>query len=224
MSVFAIGDIHGSYFALKTLLDKLTRKGKNHTYIFLGDYVNKGSNSKEVLDYLIEFSRKHQCIFLRGNHDILMLKSRKGRVTFKDWVQQGGDKTLESYHIKDKNWQEEIPDEHWRFLEDSVAYYEWGNNLFVHAGLEARKSLKKQSKQVLFWNKNLMPNSYRKNKRVFCGHTVQKSGNIGNFKHTILLDTFAWGGGWLTALNVESGKYHQSNNSGELRKGKLSFQ
>lgn len=223
MSVFAIGDIHGSYIALKTLLEKLKKKGKEHTYIFLGDYVNKGSNSKKVLDYLIEFSSSHHCVFLKGNHDILMLKARKGKVSYKDWLIQGGDKTLESYQLKEKGWKEEIPNKHWQFLEETISYYEWNNNLFVHAGLEAGKGLKKQNKQVLFWNKNQKPVQYKKNKKVFCGHTAQKSGEIANFKHTILLDTYAWGGGWLTALNVESGKYYQTNNSGDLRKRKLIF-
>jgi len=221
MSVFAIGDIHGSHTALKTLLDKLTSKGKEHTYIFLGDYVNKGSDSKEVIDYLIRFKENHHCVFLKGNHDILMLNARKGKSEFKDWVQQGGDKTLKSYQAELKNWEKEIPKNHWQFLEDTLPYFKWKDNIFVHAGLDVDKSLKKQSDQVLFWNKNIKPARYKKNKRVFCGHTLQKSGKIKNFKHTILLDTFAWGGGWLTAMNVESGKYYQTNNKGDLRKRKI---
>ena len=223
MSVFAIGDIHGSYIALTTLLDKLTSKSKEHSYVFLGDYVNKGSRSREVIEYLIDFSKYHQCIFLRGNHEILMLRARSGLTDFKDWLQQGGDKTLESYHSNQRNWKAVIPKNHWQFLEDTLPYFQWKNNLFVHAGLEADKVLKKQGQNVLFWNKNTTPTRYKKDKRVFCGHTVQKSGRVANFQHTVLLDTFAWGGGWLTAMNVKSGKYYQTNNSGVLRRDRTFY-
>jgi len=116
MSVFAIGDIHGSFIALTTLLDKLTSKGKEHIYIFLGDYVNKGPQSKEVIEYLLDFSQYQHCVFIRGNHDILMLRARNSKPDYNEWVQLGGGATLESYMAKGKNWKDQIPVEHWKFL------------------------------------------------------------------------------------------------------------
>lgn len=221
MALYAIGDIHGSYIALKTLLQKLSAKSKEHTYIFLGDYVNKGDDSNKVLSYLIKFSKKNNCIFLRGNHDIIMLSARFSKENFKRWIQSGGDKTLESYNALSCKWHKKIPQKHWQFLEKTLAFYQINNRIFVHAGLEEGISLKKQNPEYLFWNKNQQPVRYKKGKTVFCGHTNQKSGEIGNFGHTILLDTFAWGSGYLTALDVDSGKYFQASNSGELRKRKL---
>ncbi len=74
MSIYAIGDIHGCYTALITLFAQLPRTSDDQ-YIFLGDYVDKGSDSQGTLKWLIEFSKNNPCTFIRGNHDILMMEA-----------------------------------------------------------------------------------------------------------------------------------------------------
>jgi serine/threonine protein phosphatase 1 len=100
-------------------------------------------------------------------------------------------------------------------------YFEVGNFIFVHAGLEADKSLDEQNKHHLFWKKYEQPEVYDSGKTVICGHTSRKNGEIEDFGHTICIDTCAHGGMWLTCLNVETGEFVKANNFGQIEKVKL---
>jgi UDP-2,3-diacylglucosamine pyrophosphatase LpxH len=136
MRTIAIGDIHGGYKALVQLIDKINLKDDD-LLIFLGDYVDGWSESYEVVDYLISLSRKrkqnHQTapIYLRGNHDDLVVENLKAEKPHPMWLKHGGQSTLESY----KNRTEEEIEVHFDFLKNHLFnFHERKGNGFFHAG------------------------------------------------------------------------------------------
>lgn len=221
MATFAIGDIHGTSGALKTLFD-LKIFTDQDIIVFLGDYVDRGPDVKNVINQLIAISSKFNVVFLMGNHEIMMLQSRHNRDLLPNWLINGGTQTLDSYGIgDDPNWQKNIPQSHWNFLENGRPYYVKEDFIFVHAGLESGTSLVQQDKLHLFWKKYEQPVPFEDKKTVICGHTSRKNGLIADFGHTICIDTFAWGGQWLTCMDVETLQYWQTRENGELRTGSL---
>jgi serine/threonine protein phosphatase 1 len=221
MAIYAIGDIHGCHNALVTLFNNIP-KNQSDTFVFLGDYVNKGPNSKKSIQFLIDFSKKYDSIFLRGNHDIMMMEARHSLKKHKEWINQGGDATLGSFGVlKDRNWSGKIDASVWNFLEATKKYHQIEKYLFVHAGLEPETTIENQRNENLYWKKYQTPKKYSNENIVICGHTSRRNGEIANFGHTICIDTFASGGQWLTGLNISSGEYYQSNQKMETRKGVL---
>lgn len=222
MAIYAIGDIHGSINALKTIFNQGLIK-KEDKVIFLGDYVDKGTDSKAVIDWLIEKSKVFDFKFIRGNHEIMMTTAKSSPDIFAEWLQYyGGATTLKSYAISDhKNWSDKINKTHWDFIDSCLHYFEIEDFIFVHAGLEKNKRLDEQNEHHLFWKKFETPVIYNPTKTVICGHTSRKNGEIADFKHTICIDTFAHGGMWLTSLNVKTGEFLKANNIGQIEKGKL---
>ncbi len=221
MAVYAIGDIHGCYKQLVRLIE-LIPKSKKDTFVFLGDYVDKGKKSKDVIDYLIDLSKKYTCVFLRGNHELLMMNACSGKQKFSLWHSRGGKRTLKSYGIKKKkNWVEQIDKSHWEFIEKTLPCFEYKDFIFVHAGLKKGVPLQEQSELDLIWRKYFSPEKYEKGKIVICGHTVRKSGKIANYGHTICIDTNAYGGKFLSCLNVKTGEFFQVKRKSKVRKGIL---
>lgn len=222
MAIYAIGDIHGSLTALKTIFQQglITLDDK---VIFLGDYVDKGTDSKGVIDWLIENSKVFNFQFICGNHEIMMTNATSSPEIFEEWLQlYGGSQTLKSYDIDDhQNWVDLVDESHWHFMDSCLPYLEIRAFIFVHAGLESHRDLAEQDAHHLFWKKYDMPVIYDSHKTVICGHTARKNGKIADFKHTICIDTYAHGGMWLTCLNVETGEFLKANNKGQLEKGHL---
>lgn len=221
MAIFAIGDIHGSYTALNTLLQRVSFSA-NDTLVFLGDYVDKGTNTQLTLDLLLEVQSQYNCRLLMGNHEIMMMDARLTREDFEKWQFFGGDKVLASYGIKSTdNWENKIPQAHWQLIEQALPYFEKDDFIFVHASLKPNVALELQTPNDLFWKKNLIPEPYSANKTVICGHTARKNGEIANFGHTICIDTYAHGGMWLTCLNVSTMAFFQANEKGFFKEGQL---
>ena len=216
MAIYAIGDIHGSLQALQSIFTQ-ERIKKNDTIVFLGDYVDRGPNSKGVLDWLIENKKIYNFKFILGNHDIMMSNAKNSKEQFTQWLYLGGSQTLDSYGIKDySNWADKINNAHWNFIDSCKPYCEIGNFIFVHAGLQVGLKLRRQDSYDLFWKKYEIPECYSSKKTVICGHTSRKNGEIADFGHTICIDTFAYGGKWLTCLNVKTKEYIKANNNGEV--------
>lgn len=222
MTTFAIGDIHGQVAALKTVFNEWAF-GPDDTLVFLGDYVDRGPDVRGVIEFLITHPLKDQFVFLKGNHELMMIAARQGGLPLKQWVMNGGAETLDAYGIgDDPKWYQQIPASHWAFLESGLPYYESGSTVFVHAGLEPGVPPEQQDLHHLYWKKYLTPEAYDRNKTVVCGHTSRKNGLIADFGHTICIDTYAYGGQWLTCLDVDHLNYLQTRENGEVRKGKLS--
>ena len=221
MAIYAIGDIHGCYNALTTVINSV-QKSDYDTFVFLGDYINRGPKSKQTLDWLMDFSQTNNAVFLRGNHEIMMMVARQDENSLSEWLHFGGNNTLKSFEIVAKEkWAQNINDNYWQFLEQTQPYHQIGKHIFVHAGLEFGKSLDDQNNHNLFWKKYIIPQMYSLENTVICGHTSRKNGEIADFEHTICIDTYAYGGQWLTCLNVNTGEFYQANQEMKLQNGKL---
>lgn len=217
MRILAIGDIHGCFTALQTLAKSVDFQPAD-TVIALGDYVDRGPDSKAVIDFLIDLKKKTNLITLRGNHEIMMLQSRDDDEYLEHWRECGGEETIQSYGTPDLSG---VPSAHWDFLGETIAFHEMENDFFVHANASPDLALKDQPEYMLYWEHLLDAPAHSSGKRMICGHTRQKNGLPWNIGHLVCIDTWAYGTGWLTCLDVSSGHYWQANQDGEARTGKL---
>lgn len=217
-----IGDIHGCFNALRSLIDFVAPR-PDDTIVTLGDYVDRGPDTRSVLDFLIDFGNSHHLVPLRGNHEIMMLDSREKKSWFHAWMKYGGDATLRSYSPSGEEGSfADIPDSHIDFLENKlVSYFECDTHFFVHANADANVALEKQSDAALYWRRYKDPEQHCSDKVMVCGHTIQESGLPIANGNSICIDTWAYGGGWLSCLDVESGNIWQANEAGETRSLKV---
>jgi serine/threonine protein phosphatase 1 len=225
MRTLAIGDIHGSLTALEALL-ALVDPTPEDLVIALGDYVDRGPDSKGVLDLLAAMYDQGGLIPLRGNHDEMMVEAHR-RHDRGLWLVVGGIETLASYrHEPDDEVYDRVPDRHWRFLEkDCRDWYETDTHLFVHATVLPDVPLEHQDGFTLRWQKLREPVAHCSGKTLICGHTRQLSGVPLDMGTTICIDTSIYDShGWLTCLHVETGFYWQANQRGETRTGQLTPQ
>lgn len=216
----AIGDIHGCFNALLTLVD-FVGINSNDTLITLGDYVNRGPNTKAVLEWLIRQHSSGRLVPLRGNHEIMMLNAREDADAHRIWLDVGGRQTLESYapFAGDKGQISDVPDEHWDFLENHLrASYETDRHFFVHANAHPDMAIGDQPDFMLYWEPFQFPAIHESGKVMVCGHTSQRSGLPLNHGHAVCIDTWACGRGWLTCLDVDSGMIWQANEARETRR------
>jgi serine/threonine protein phosphatase 1 len=216
----AIGDIHGCITAFRTLID-FVAPDSDDTIVTLGDYVDRGPDSRAVIDLLIDLSDKHNLVPLRGNHEIMMLDAREKRSWLQPWLKYGGDATLASYApTKDESGSfANIPDSHIDFLENRLLpHYEMESHFFVHAFADAQVSLAEQKEPTLYWRRYINPEPHCSGKTMVCGHTIQMDGFPMNSGHAICIDTWAYGSGWLSCLDVGSGILWQANEAGERRR------
>jgi serine/threonine protein phosphatase 1 len=209
----AVGDIHGCAAALEAILD-VVQPAAGDTLVTLGDYIDRGPNSRRVLEVLLQLARSCHLVPLKGNHELLMLRAIDvpGNMLF--WMQSGGLATLASY-----GGLSEIPPEHIDFVRECVDYYETATHLFVHANYDPQLPLEQQNEYELFWQhlNLLLPPPHCSGKTAIVGHTPQRSGDILDGGHLVCIDTYCFGSGVLTALDVASGQLWQADKHGKLR-------
>lgn len=214
--LIAIGDIHGCLAALEAVWNAV--KPKPHdTIVTLGDYVDRGPNSKGVINYLIEHAVDCNLICLQGNHEEMMLNVLKERLPPQRWLQFGGVDTLDSYgFVGDLKV---IPESHLDFFKSMVNYYETDRHIFVHANYDPKLPMEKQDIYHLRWLKltETTPAPHMSGKQVIVGHTHDRGGQIFDIGHLVCIDTYCYGSGWLTAMDVESGDIWQADRNGRLR-------
>ena len=218
MRILAIGDIHGCLTAFDTLLAAV-KPQPNDNIITLGDYVDRGPDSKGVIDRLIALHNTGQLTALRGNHELMMLHAYAHREKKSRWRNCGGDATLASYSKSGKGGKlADVPNRHWNFLKNTcVDCCETKTHFFVHANAYPDLPLAAQPNYMLFWEKFGNPLPHFSGKIMVCGHTSQKSGVPLNVGHAVCIDTRVYGKGWLTCLDVTSGKVWQANQAGSVR-------
>ncbi len=219
MRTLAIGDIHGSTAALDTLFEVVAPTPQD-LLVFLGDYVDRGPDSKGVLDRLIALATSGQpLVCLRGNHELMMLRARHDRSELKMWLSVGGTQAIGSYAVNGMRAHlDSVPPIHWEFLEKGcVDYFETDTHLFVHARVDPSLPLDRQSESELFWEFVNAPVRHESGKRMICGHSSQRSGLPRAWRTTVCVDTGAYAGGWLTCLDVHSGQYWQASQAGHTR-------
>ncbi|QIF00190.1 metallophosphoesterase family protein [Roseimicrobium sp. ORNL1] len=217
MRTFAIGDIHGCLMAFETLLSIVPFQ-PGDTLVTLGDYVDRGPDSCGVIERLVKWHGETNLITLQGNHEIMMLMAHEDKDVIRDWCDAGGDATMASYLERKYP---EIPSAHWDFLEKTLPYYESATHIFVHATVDPDRPMNQQPDHMLYWERFWNSSRHVSGKMVICGHTPQRNGQPRDFGHGICIDTFAYGGGWLTCLEPGSGCYWQANQKGETREGRV---
>jgi len=219
MRLLAIGDVHGCSAALDRLLESL-RLQAGDTLIFLGDYVDRGPDSAGVLDRLsaLEAREDIELVALLGNHDQMMLEARAGKA--QDWLHGYGVPTLASYPGQNL---EAVPESHWEFLARCREFYETPGHIFVHANLHADQAPEEADAYVLRWEKLRESNSqaHSSGKTLICGHASQKNGGVLDLGHAICIDTYAYGGQWLTCLDVTTRQIWRASQNGEVEEGVL---
>jgi serine/threonine protein phosphatase 1 len=222
MRVLAIGDIHGHYRALQALLERVEPQADDRI-VTLGDYVDRGPDSRRVIEWLMSEAETGRLMPLCGNHELMMLRAREDKDQLRDWLGYGGDKTLASYRSDGRQGElEDVPESHWEFLKLHLHdWYETETHFFVHANAYPDLSLPEQPEYMLFWEKFNDPPPHESGKIMVCGHTPQKSGIPQNLGHAVCIDTWIYGPGWLTCLDVATGQYWQANPEGEVRGGRL---
>ena len=175
MGLIAIGDIHGCAATLDALLDRLDLTSDDHL-IFVGDYIDRGPNSKAVIDRLLDLRDTTRCTFLRGNHEAFMLDYLDMNA-FDLWRMNGGLATLQSYANGQRTVH--IPDAHIDFVRQTDLYLDTPDFFFVHAGLRpdltVQENLQQGSEEVFLWERShLDASTVAWEKTVVCGHTPRQ--------------------------------------------------
>ena len=222
MRTLAIGDIHGCCTALETLIAAVNPTESDYL-IFLGDYINRGPDSRGVIEFLLNLATRQRCIFLRGNHEVMTLEARAERTKASSWSIVGGGDALRSYGFTGRgDWWEAVPQTHWNFMEGTRRYHETDRHIFVHGCLDADLDLAEQPDWIIYWERFESIRPHKSGKKIIVGHTPTRDGEISDMGYAACVDTGAVMGRWLTALDVESGRYWQSNQKGAVRTGECS--
>lgn len=219
--LFAIGDIHGCNTALETLLGQLNLK-RADTVVLLGDIVDRGPGTRQVIERLMELQSECQMHFIMGNHEQMLLRALDHTPEMPKWLLYGGREVLESYDID--SGPQAIPEAHLEFLRSARDYYETPTEVFVHGSLEPGLPLSEQNEVWLRWTRFTgQEEPLETGQRVICGHTAQKSGLPLPIRGWVCIDTYAYGDGWLTCLDVQTDEFYQANEQGEFRTGQLTM-
>lgn len=185
-----ISDIHGELELFKELLHTAGYDSSQDQLILLGDYIDRGPNSKEVLDKVMEL-KDEGAVVLKGNHEDMMVRALvngEERV-WKNWINRnGGTETLKSYGFTENDFkvEEEEPfvkptihskelEEHLRFIQCFDTYLEWDDTIFVHAGVHPETPIEDTDPHELIWIRDVFHNGYCGEKTVIFGHTPTKN-------------------------------------------------
>lgn len=188
MGLIAIGDIHGCARTLDALLKLLETQTEDHL-IFIGDYMDRGPDSKGVIERLLALKEERPCTFLRGNHEDLFLGYLDDG-EYDIFAINGGISTLSSY--LDQGGDMEIPQEHVDFIRNTELYYETEEFFFVHAGLRpdmtVAENVAENNAEVFLWERShLKADHLPWEKTVVCGHTPVPE--VVNKRQLINIDT-----------------------------------
>jgi serine/threonine protein phosphatase 1 len=232
-NTYVIGDIHGALLALEDLLNQV-KPAVNDTLIFLGDYVDGWSDVVFLINYLIDIQEKHNCIFIKGNHDELFLNYLKTNTFNEEWLKHGGQSTLEAYSIVD----ETTKNKHINFLENLTDYYlDEQNRLFIHAGYTNPKGIDYEYfSKMFYWDRSLWemavalnpklqiddlhyPQRLKNYSEIYIGHTpTTRLNSTCPIQHAnvINVDTGVAFKGPLTMMDISTKKFWQSKPAFEL--------
>jgi serine/threonine protein phosphatase 1 len=208
--LFAIGDIHGCIRQLRTIIEDKIRPDASDILVFLGDYIDRGPDSKAVADYLIDLSGKYQVRPLMGNHELLMINSfYTGDTSL--WFLNGGAATLKSFEISHPR---EFDSKYLNFFTGLLWYYEYEQYLFVHAGFNDDAEDPFEERDSMVWVRTEeYSHPVLKDRIIIHGHTPitseQCSRLVRQKKNVINIDTgcvySSAGYGILTALELKTG-------------------
>ncbi len=220
--VYAIGDIHGRLDLLREVhalvaADAAGAAQCGNTVVYLGDYVDRGVDSRGVIDLLLDDPPAgFETVHLRGNHEDLMLRFLDDIDFGPVWLDNGGVATLLSYgvslagpqsreatlQIAQRHLAERLPGRHLAFLRDLRPCHEIGGYLFVHAGVRPGVALEAQAEDDLMWIREEFLGSNADHGRVVVhGHSIRREAEL--LPNRIGIDTGAYATGVLTCLVLE---------------------
>ena len=220
----AIGDIHGCRDALAALLD-VVQPDPEDTLITLGDHIDRGPDSRGVLDLLVGLAPHCRLVPLLGDHEEMLAHALRDRAALRPWLRCGGAETLRSYGWvaggARRGLADWIPDVHRQFLAACRPYHETATHLFVHAGFLPELPLGEQPAQALRWRVTDAATAapHGSGKVALVGHTAQRTGEVLDLGFLVCIDTNCARGGWLTALDTGTGRVWQADRAGKLRAG-----
>jgi serine/threonine protein phosphatase 1 len=220
LRIYAIGDIHGRLDLLSELLARISsdialRPTARPLYVFLGDYIDRGSASRETIDRLIEHGKTHESVFLKGNHELIAIKCLSDRGLFDQWLRLGGLETLVSYGVPAETlangkqiaelqsaFHGALPQAHFRFFRDLKNSFECGDFFFAHAGVKPNVELSRQKEIDLLWIRGeFLTSTDDFGKIVVHGHTPTHEIEVA--PNRINIDTGAFATGRLSCLVLE---------------------
>jgi len=212
----AVGDIHGCLAALNALLEAI-QPTEEDTIVTVGDYVDRGPDSRGVLDRLLQLEETTNLVALMGNHEEMLNAVLRREMEPYSWLNHGGVETMESYGFSGDLGC--VPKSHRDFLDRMGDYYENETHFVVHANYDPDLPLSEQPSDLLRWVKitNVLPGPHFSGKKAIVGHTHDRQGEIYQIPHLTCIDTYCYGGRWLTAMELETGKIWQANPNGSMR-------
>jgi serine/threonine protein phosphatase 1 len=202
---FVIGDIHGAYRALRQCLERSSFDFEHDHLICLGDVADGWPETRAVIDKLLKVKN---LVHTLGNHDFWTLEWMETGIMEDLWLEQGGKATVESYN-------HQAPAGHVRYLKRAVPYYQLGQKLFVHAGIDPKLPLEKQSRHTLLWDRNFARIAYdlytkeisgklTSFEEVYIGHTPIPFSNPIQSCEVWFMDTGAGWEGVLSMMDVDT--------------------
>ena len=218
MRLYAIGDVHGCLDALTEThraieADLAARPVEDWRVIHLGDYVDRGPDSRGVVEFLVERASDPRMVFLRGNHDEMFSAAMTGdRKMAETWLNNGGVETLESYGLTLMDFldglragepmQGKVPQSHLAFLEGLSLSEMLGDYYFVHAGIDPTRPLSDQEPEAQLWIREKFLSSDAEHHAVIVhGHTPVPRVDVR--MNRIGIDTGAVFGGRLSCIVLE---------------------
>ncbi len=224
--VYAVGDIHGRLDLLRALQELIAKDAakapdQSKTIIYLGDYIDRGLESRGVIDRLLEGTITDVApIFLLGNHEDTLLTFIEDFGIGESWLMFGGDTTLYSYGVQIKgppsdprtiiaaqvDFREKLPDSHIAFLRGLKTHHRIGDYFFVHAGIRPGVALDQQQTQDLIWIRDeFLKSTVDHGSVVVHGHSI--SLKVEDLPNRINIDTGAYASNVLTCLVLEGGDH-----------------
>lgn len=214
MRRFAIGDIHGCAKALRSVIEAIDPQPEDEI-VFLGDYVDRGPDSRDTIDQIIELRTRTQVVALRGNHEVMLMGVAIHGMDDSVWLANGGNSTLASYGGS----LSKIPSEHLVFFHELLPYHEIDDTIFVHACYDPRLEMFEQTELLTYWTHltSPLPGPHISGKRVIVGHTPQPDGQVMDRGHLVCIDTYCFGFGYLTAYEIGGKAVIQADRHGHIK-------
>lgn len=207
----------GRFDRLEKAINDLKDKGTDYQFVFLGDYIDRGPQSKDCIDLLIDFRKKRpESIFLLGNHEEFVLGMYCRELLQKDsaliyetkldisriWANNGGNKTLACYENR------MISDEHLEFIKSLNYIYQQRRLIFVHAGINKTKPLSENTTEDILWIRKPFGFKYEQQRIVVHGHSIVRKVFLDTVENSICVDTGAiLDDGKLSVLEIEDNQH-----------------
>lgn len=220
LRLYVVGDIHGRADLLDELFsmieaDLARRPAIRTLHVFLGDYIDRGEFSRGTIDRLIQRQSTHECVFLKGNHELIAMGCLTDKASISTWMRLGGAQTLLSYGVRPSlrlaaselsaiqiAFQKALPRAHLQFLGGLQLQFVVGDYFFVHAGVKPNVPLSSQKEKDLLWIRDEFLSSTRDyGKIVVHGHTP--TAEVEFRPNRINIDTGAYLTNRLTCLVLE---------------------